>query len=610
MTAGACRRCQRWARVRHGLPSAAEAGSEGQEWKAALRLWPHVWNDRSRVLLAMLLLVGAKAAGLLTPWLLKLLVDGLSADPINLVLPLGLIAAYAGLRLAGSWLGEWRDLVFGRVTERAMREVGVRVFRHLQNLDLDYHQSRQTGSLSRDIERGVQGIRFLLRFMLFNILPTLLEIAVVGVVLVVGFGWAFGGLMLAAVTAYVAWSVIVTEWRTRHVRTSHQLDSQAHGRAVDALLNFETVKYFGAEERESRRYDGELAGWEQAMRESRVSLAVLNGGQALIIAVALLGMLWLAGSAVVRGEQTTGDFVMINAYLVALFTPLNFLGFVYREIRASLAALQRLFALLDLEPVVRDLPEAQALSLQRPPRIQVEDLHFGYSPERQILRGVSFSVEAGTTTAIVGPSGSGKSTLARLLFRFYDPQQGRVLINGQDIRCLQLSSLRAEMGVVPQDAVLFNDSIAYNIAYGAPGASAEEVQRAAEQARLQHLLEAAPDGLQTLVGERGMKVSGGEKQRIALARVLLKNPRILILDEATSSLDSESEQGILLALNEAAQSRSCIAIAHRLSTIRDAEQILVLDQGQIVEQGQHAQLLALGGLYARLWQEQSRAAKG
>ncbi|MGB1556704.1 MAG: ABCB family ABC transporter ATP-binding protein/permease, partial [Oceanococcaceae bacterium] len=477
-------------------------------------------------------------------------------------------------------------------------------------LDLDYHQSRQTGSLSRDIERGVQGIRFLLRFMLFNILPTLLEIAVVGVVLVVGFGWAFGGLMLAAVTAYVAWSVIVTEWRTRHVRTSHQLDSQAHGRAVDALLNFETVKYFGAEERESRRYDGELAGWEQAMRESRVSLAVLNGGQALIIAVALLGMLWLAGSAVVRGEQTTGDFVMINAYLVALFTPLNFLGFVYREIRASLAALQRLFALLDLEPVVRDLPEAQALSLQRPPRIQVEDLHFGYSPERQILRGVSFSVEAGTTTAIVGPSGSGKSTLARLLFRFYDPQQGRVRINGQDIRGLQLSSLRAEMGVVPQDAVLFNDSIAYNIAYGAPGASAEEVQRAAEQARLQHLLEAAPEGLQTLVGERGMKVSGGEKQRIALARVLLKNPRILILDEATSSLDSESEQGILLALNEAAQSRSCIAIAHRLSTIRDAEQILVLDQGQIVEQGQHAQLLALGGLYARLWQEQSRAAKG
>lgn len=588
----------------HGLSGQPEGGPD--DWRAVTRLWPHVWLDRQRVVLALVLLAAAKAAALTTPWLLKLLIDSLSRDPALLVWPAGLIATYALLRLAGAWLGEWRDLVFGRVTERTMRRVGVQVFSHLQALDLNFHQSRQTGSLSRDIERGITGIRFLLRFLLFNILPTLLEIAAVATILIAAFGWLYGAVMLVSVTAYIAWSVRITEWRTHHVRDSHRLDSQAHGRAVDALMNFETVKYFGAEDREIRSYDAELADWEQAMRSSRKSLALLNGGQALIIGLSLLAMLMLAGKGVVAGEHTVGDFVMINAYLVALFTPLNFLGFVYREIKASLVAVQRLFTLLDEQPTIHSAPDAAVLELSSPPRIEVRDLHFRYQPDRPILQGLDFTVEPGTTTAIVGPSGSGKSTLARLLFRFHDPASGEIRVNGTPITALTLPSLRAQIGVVPQDAVLFNDTIAANIAYGRPDASAGEIDAAVRAAALQPLIDAAPQGLQTRVGERGMKVSGGERQRIALARVLLKNPRILILDEATSSLDTQAESTILEALNPVMSERTCVAIAHRLSTIRHADQILVLRDGRIVERGRHDELLARQGLYADLWQQQAR----
>lgn len=593
--------------MKHALSAQQDDGTKA-EWITVIRLWPYVWRNRWRVVLALLLLAAAKAAALLTPWLLKLLIDGLNEPETGWQAPLLLVAFYGGLRLASSWLGEWRDLVFGRVTERTMRGVGVQVFAHLQTLDLDFHHGRQTGSLSRDIERGISGIRFLLRFLLFNILPTLLEIASVATILILGFGWAYGAVMLVSVVAYIAWSVQLTEWRTRHVRDSHRLDSRAHGRAVDALLNFETVKYFNAETRETGAYDDELAGWEQSMRSSRRSLALLNGGQALIIAASLTGMLLLAGRAVINGEHSVGDFVMINAYLIALFTPLNFLGFVYREIKASMVALHRLFSLLDEKPLVKSVANACPLRLDAPPEIRFSRVEFHYQASRNILRDISFTVEPGTTTAIVGPSGSGKSTLAKLLFRFYDPVSGDIRVNGEAISQLDLDTVRQQIGVVPQDAVLFNATIEANIRYGNPEATPEELHAVIQAAALQTLVDAAPEGLQTLVGERGMKVSGGERQRIALARVLLKNPRILILDEATSSLDTRAESEILDALQDVMQKRTCIAIAHRLSTIRDAEQIVVMESGRIVEQGRHAALIEQGGLYANLWKQQAREA--
>ena len=479
------------------------------------------------------------------------------------------------------------------------------MFNHLHRLDLDFHLSRRTGGLSRDIERGVSGISFLLRFMLFNIIPTLLEIGLVAMILLFNFGLSFALITAVSVALYVLFSVVITEWRTRFVREANRLDSRANTRAVDSLLNYETVKLFGNERREAEEYDRFLAEWEVAQQQNRLSLGALNAGQALIVAVALTWMMTLAAQQIGAGRMTMGDFVAINAYIIQLFIPLNFLGFVYREIRRAMTDMQRMFGLLERRPRVADADAAPAL---RPSNatVRFEDVSFGYSSQRGILHGVSFEIPAGKTVAVVGPSGSGKSTLARLLFRFYDPDAGRITIGGEDIRGVSQHSLRACIGVVPQDTVLFNDTIYYNIAYGRIDASREEVERAARMAHLDAFIGHLPDGYQTLVGERGLKLSGGEKQRIAIARALLKDPLIMIFDEATSSLDSGSEQAILSAIREVAARRTALVIAHRLSTITDADEILLLDHGQVKERGSHAQLLAAGGAYARLWKLQQR----
>jgi ATP-binding cassette subfamily B protein len=570
-------------------------------------LWPYLTEFPGRVALAMACLLIAKLAGVALPMVLKHLVDSLDIgkDVSLFVLPLGLLLAYGAMRFASSLFGELRDVVFGRVAERAMRRAALNVFNHLHRLDLDFHLSRRTGGLSRDIERGVSGISFLLRFMLFNIIPTLLEIGLVAMILLFNFGLSFALITAVSVALYVLFSVVITEWRTRFVREANRLDSRANTRAVDSLLNYETVKLFGNERREAEEYDRFLAEWEVAQQQNRLSLGALNAGQALIVAVALTWMMTLAAQQIGAGRMTMGDFVAINAYIIQLFIPLNFLGFVYREIRRAMTDMQRMFGLLERRPRVADADAAPAL---RPAdaTVRFEDVSFGYSSQRGILHGVSFEIPAGKTVAVVGPSGSGKSTLARLLFRFYDPDAGRITIGGQDIRGVSQHSLRACIGVVPQDTVLFNDTIYYNIAYGRIDASQEEVERAARLAHLDAFIGHLPDGYQTLVGERGLKLSGGEKQRIAIARALLKDPLIMIFDEATSSLDSGSEQAILSAIREVAARRTALVIAHRLSTITDADEILLLDHGQVRERGSHAQLLAAGGAYARLWKLQQR----
>jgi len=559
-----------------------------------------------RVAVAMVLLIGAKGASVALPVVLKHIVDTLDAsENAQVYLPIALLLAYGALRLASVLFGQLRDLVFGRVTERAMRRISLSVFEHLHALDLDFHLSRRTGGLSRDIERGVGGISFLLRFMLFNIIPTFLEIALVAGILMVYYSVWFAVIVLVSVVVYVAATATLTEWRTKHVRESNRLDARANTRAVDSLLNYETVKYFGNERFEAERYDRELSQWEYALRRSRRSLGLLNTIQALVIACAITAMMMLAASKVVAGAMTLGDLVLVNAYMIQLFVPLNFLGFVYRELKKSMADTARMFALLDVEAGVDDRPDASALASRRP-RVDFEQVYFGYQPERRILANVNFSIAPGQKIAVVGHSGAGKSTLARLLFRFYDADAGTIRIDGVDVRELTLASLRDAIGVVPQDTVLFNDSIEYNIAYGAPGASAEAIARAARMAHLDGLLERLPQGLATVVGERGLKLSGGEKQRIAIARAILKNPAILIFDEATSSLDSHAERAITTALSELAAEHTTLVIAHRLSTVVDADRILVMDDGHIVEQGRHAELLAAGGLYADMWRLQQQ----
>lgn len=581
------------------------------DWGVIAGLAPYLMEFRGRVALALLFLVAAKLATVAVPVALKYIVDYLDQGGSMEVLigvPLALVAGYGLLRFCSTFFGELRDAVFARVAERAMRRVSLEVFEHLHRLDLDFHLSRRTGGLARDIERGTNGISFLLRFSLFNVIPTILEIAMVATILLFAFDASYMFTVLAAVVVYVAFSVKVTEWRTRFVRESHAMDNRSNTRAVDSLLNYETVKYFGNERFEAERYDHDLEAWENARLKNRLSLAMLNSGQALIIGLTITVIMFMAMGQVGRGEITLGDLTMINAYMIQLFIPLNMLGFVYREIRQSLVSVERMFTLLRQKPTVVDSESAGRLQ-PRGGSIRFENVHFSYHPERPILHDISFDLQAGHKIAIVGPSGSGKSTLARLLFRFYDVDRGRITIDGQDVRHLTQQSLREAIGVVPQDTVLFNDTIYNNIAYGQPDAPEGAVHRAARMAHLDHFISHLPDGFNTVVGERGLKLSGGEKQRIAIARVLLKDPPILILDEATSSLDSRSEQAILTALNEVSQRRTTLAIAHRLSTIQDAETILVLDDGHVVEQGEHMELLRQDGLYARLWHQQQQEQK-
>ena len=576
------------------------------DWRVIRTLGPYLTEFPLRVVVAMLCLILAKLAGVLLPMMMKHLVDDLTpARHAVVVVPMALLLAYGALRFANVMFGELRDLVFGRVAERAMRRAALNVFEHLHRLDLDFHLTRRTGGLSRDIERGVSGINSLLRFMLFNILPTLLEIGLVAVILLFNYGARFAVITLVSVVLYIAFSVTITEWRNKYVRAANTLDSRANTRAIDSLLNYETVKYFGNERHEAEQYDQALAKWEVALTQNRLSLAALNGGQSLIVAGSLTWMMILASQRIAAGQMTLGDFVAINAYMIQLFVPLNFLGFVYREIRRSITDMARMFGLLEQNARIQDAPGARLLQ-PKAAGVRFEHVEFGYNDKRRILHDVSFEIPAGRKLAVVGPSGSGKSTLARLLFRFYDVQGGSVRVDGVDVRQLTQDSLRSHIGVVPQDTVLFNDTLFYNIQYGRPSASREEVEQAARLAHLDGFIRQLPDGYQTMVGERGLKLSGGEKQRVAIARALLKNPAIMIFDEATSSLDSVSERAILGALREVAQQRTTLVIAHRLSTITDADEIVLLDHGRVQERGTHASLLAADGAYARLWQMQQK----
>jgi len=583
-------------------------------WQAFKLILPYLFEYKKRIAFAMMCLIFTKIASVYLPFILKDIVDTLDANSSDkqsalVIVPFGLVAAYGMVRLSIVVFAEIRDTLFGRVTERAIRRIGLKVFRHLHSLDLDFHLNRQTGGLSRDIDRGTSGISFLMRFMVFNIVPTLLEIVMVVTILFVNYGIWFALITLASILTYIAYSVYATELRTRYVRAANKADSSSNTRAIDSLLNYETVKYFTNEEYEAQAYDKQLSTWEQAKIKNRLSLFALNGGQAFIIAFAMTSMLALAANEVSAGNMTLGDFVLINAFMMQLFMPLNFLGFVYREIKGSLANIENLFGLLDKKPKVEDVEGATELALTEQEgcsqaSIAFNNITFAYNPKRPIIKGISFKVNAGEKVAVVGQSGSGKSTLVKLLFRFYDVDSGAITINKQHINNVQQKSLRAHIGIVPQDTVLFNDTLFNNVQYGCPTASEAEVLKAIELAHLSEFIASLPDGLQTVVGERGLKLSGGEKQRVAIARTILKKPQILVFDEATSSLDSQSEQAILTAINEVAKNRTSLVIAHRLSTIVDSDNIIVMSHGEIVEQGNHLQLLALQGQYSKMWQLQ------
>ena len=568
-------------------------------------LWPYLMIHKARVIIAMALLVSAKGVTFVIPWTFKHIVDAFDGGSPEqlLVIPLGFVLLYGGLRFGSVFLGELRDAVFSRVTESAMRKVGLEVFAHLHQLELDFHLSRQTGGISRDIDRGTNGINFMMRFMVFNILPTILELIGVMLILLFAFDVWFSAVTLVCVVVYVVFSIKTTEWRTRFVKEANRLDSKSSTRAVDSLLNYETVKYFNNEAFEAKQYNVNLQAWEQARVDNRLSLALLNSGQALIIGLGVTALMYLAAKGVAEETMTIGDLVMVNLYLLQLFVPLNALGFIYREIRRALSDIENMFGLLKRQSTVQDKADAPVIKVQAA-AIEFEQVDFSYQNQRQILKKLSFSVAPGEKVAIVGPSGSGKSTIGRLLFRFYDINAGAIRIDGQDLRDVQQLSLRQAIGVVPQDTVLFNDTIWNNVAYGCTDASDEAIWNAIDMASLRTFVESIPDGVETIVGERGLKVSGGEKQRIAIARVLLKNPSILLFDEATSALDSESERSILKALADISTNKTTLVIAHRLSTIVDADRILVIDDGKLVEQGSHQELLTQGGHYARLWQMQ------
>jgi ATP-binding cassette subfamily B protein len=570
------------------------------------RLFPYLWEFRGRVLLALALLVGAKLASVAVPLVLKEIIDALDKPRPELVLPLAFILGYGVLRFASTTFADLRDVIFAKVTQRAMRRISMAVFKHLHALSLRFHLERQTGGITRDIERGSKAMSSLVGYLLFRITPTLLEILMVAGILFVKLDWIFGVITLITLAAYIGFTITITEWRTQFVRRANALDSEAYGRAVDSLLNYETVKYFGNEQYEARRYDKSLIEWEEMSMKSQRSLGMLNAAQALVIAIGVTLMVLRAANGVVEGTLTLGDLVMVNAFLLQMFQPLSFLGVMYRQIKESITDVERMFALLNRPREVEDVVDARELEVASG-AVTFDHVSFAYNPDRPILHDVSFTIPAGKTVAAVGSSGAGKSTLARLLFRFYDIGTGSIRIDGQDIRQVTQDSLRAAIGAVPQDTVLFNDSIYYNIAYGRPEATRDEVVEAARAAHILEFIESLPQGWDSVVGERGLKLSGGEKQRVAIARTLLKNPVILILDEATSALDTKTEKAIQAELLEIARSRTSLIIAHRLSTVVEADELLVMEGGRIVERGRHPELLAINGVYAHMWALQQQA---
>jgi ABC-type transport system involved in Fe-S cluster assembly fused permease/ATPase subunit len=594
----------------HGDSSAASAAPQApsakdNDGRTLKRLLPYLLTYKWRVAAALLFMVGAKLANVSVPILLKDLIDTMSFKPNDpaqvLVVPLALLVGYGALRLMTSAFTELRELVFAKATQGAARSIALETFQHLHALSLRFHLARQTGGMTRDIERGVRGIESLISYSLYSIVPTLIEVALVLSILAIKFDAWFAWITLAALSFYIFFTVRITEWRTHFRIQANEFDSAAHTKAIDSLLNYETVKYFGNEAYEARRYDESLERLRKARLKAQTSLSLLNTGQQLIIASALVAMLWRATQGVVEGRMTLGDLVMINAFMIQLYIPLNFLGVLYREIKQSLTDLDKMFVLMDREREVADAPNAPDLNCQHNAHLKFESVSFAYESDRPILHNISFEIPSGKTVAVVGPSGSGKSTLARLMFRFYDVQQGRITINGQDIRQVTQHSVRKALGIVPQDTVLFNDTVAYNIGYGLTGATQEDIETAAKAARIHDFIASTPKGYATSVGERGLKLSGGEKQRVAIARTLLKNPPILVFDEATSALDSANERAIQAELASAAQNKTTLVIAHRLSTVVDAHEILVMEAGQIIERGNHAHLLQLNGRYAEMW---------